>query len=306
MKTYTVYMHISPSGKRYVGITCLKPKKRWANGKGYKKNKYFINAINKYGWDNFQHIIVAKGLDEETAKWLEIELIRVWDSTNPNKGYNITFGGDGGNGYKPSDETRKKMSEAKKGKYLGEKHPMYGKYGENNPNYGKTRSEETKKKMSENHSDFKGKNHPQAKSVICITTGRIFDAMAEGAEYYNIHSCDIVNCCKGKLMSAGKLSDGTPLVWMYLEDYEKSTLDEINKKIEDAIKANDMSGKNNPNAKSVICLTTKRIFYTAKEGAEYYNCNYNNISLCCKGKRNYCGKYNGQKLVWKYIAITEL
>ena len=37
MNNYCVYKHTSPSGKVYVGITKLKPKYRWNNGKGYKR-----------------------------------------------------------------------------------------------------------------------------------------------------------------------------------------------------------------------------------------------------------------------------
>ena len=63
----------------------------------------------------------------------------------------------------------------------------------------------------------------------------------------------------------------------------------------------NFNGKNNPRAKSVICITTKRIFYTAKEGGEYYKCNYGHISACCKGKRKSCGVYKEQRLVWRYL-----
>lgn len=226
MNNYTVYMHISPSGKRYIGITCTKTNRRWQNGNGYKTQQYFYRAINKYGWDNFQHIIIAKGLDEETAKWLEIELIREWNTTNKDKGYNVTLGGEGDNGWTPSEETRKKLSEVKKGKThseetrkkmsesrKGEKHPMYGKCGENNPNYGKHRSEETKKKMSESRI-----KRGITKSVICVTTNIIFTTIKEGAEYYNCNN--ISSCCKGKRKSAGKLSDGTKLVWRFIEIIE--------------------------------------------------------------------------------------
>lgn len=62
-----------------------------------------------------------------------------------------------------SEETKIKLSKAKKGKYTGEKHSMYGKHhseeskkkmseahkGEKNHNYGKNMSEEQKKKISE-------------------------------------------------------------------------------------------------------------------------------------------------------------
>lgn len=53
--SYTVYMHITPSGKMYIGITGRNPLKRWgSNGSGYK-GQAFSNAIKKYGWDNMEH-----------------------------------------------------------------------------------------------------------------------------------------------------------------------------------------------------------------------------------------------------------
>ena len=67
------------------------------------------------------------------------------------------------------------------------------------------------------------------------------------------------------------------------------------------------TGENHPNAKAVICITTNAVFTTAKEGGEYYNCNHSNIIQCCKGKGyKSAGKYQGQKLVWRYIEIIEL
>ena len=93
-KCFTVYMHTSPNGKRYIGITCQRPVRRWGgNGYGYIDNTYFWRAIQKYGWDNFQHEILFEGLTKEEAEQKEIELIAFYDSTNPSKGYNITTGG---------------------------------------------------------------------------------------------------------------------------------------------------------------------------------------------------------------------
>lgn len=95
---YTVYMHISPSNKKYIGITKNKPIKRWDCGRGYKKNKYFWNAIQKYGWDNIEHIILYTELNEQDAKQKEIELISKYNSSDRRYGYNISKGGDLGNG----------------------------------------------------------------------------------------------------------------------------------------------------------------------------------------------------------------
>ena len=38
---YVCYMHISPSNKKYIGITCQETDRRWQKGKGYKNNQYF-------------------------------------------------------------------------------------------------------------------------------------------------------------------------------------------------------------------------------------------------------------------------
>ncbi len=73
---WTVYIHINKINlKTYVGITCKDLVRRWGtNGNGYS-SQIFGRAIQKYGWDNFSHIVVAKGLDAETAKFIEILLI---------------------------------------------------------------------------------------------------------------------------------------------------------------------------------------------------------------------------------------
>ena len=69
---YTVYKHTTPSGKIYIGITSNDPKYRWKNGYGYMNNKYFFNAIKKYGWNNISHEILFTGLSEEEAYSKEI------------------------------------------------------------------------------------------------------------------------------------------------------------------------------------------------------------------------------------------
>ena len=73
---FCVYIHISPSNKKYVGITSRKPSLRWSGGNGYKNNEHFYRAIQKYGWGNFQHLIVAKNLTKEEACKAEIDLIK--------------------------------------------------------------------------------------------------------------------------------------------------------------------------------------------------------------------------------------
>lgn len=64
-------------------------------------------------------------------------------------------------------------------------------------------------------------NNPNARKVICITTGVVFNTVLDGAEFYNCNRKHIGSCCTGKRKSCGKLPDGTKLQWMYYEDYLK-------------------------------------------------------------------------------------
>lgn len=117
---YCVYVHINKyNNKVYVGITSRKPQVRWQSGQGYKNNKHFYSAIQKYGWDSFQHEILYKFLTKEQACQKEKELIAYYNSNNSNYGYNQTIGGEGvtgAGGWKHTEETKLKMSLGHKGK----------------------------------------------------------------------------------------------------------------------------------------------------------------------------------------------
>ena len=111
-RKFHVYEHISPEGKYYIGITSKEsPEERWNRGYGYYDNKHFYSAIQKYGWNNFQHNIVASGLTLKEACDMEQLLIEKYDAMNPEHGYNHTTGG---NWSTPDDTTRKKLSESVK------------------------------------------------------------------------------------------------------------------------------------------------------------------------------------------------
>ena len=113
VNNYKVYMHISPNGKRYIGITNRNPERRWGNGEGYSYNEHFYRAIQKYGWDNFQHLILIDGISREKAAQMEVELIAQYKSNNEYYGYNLCEGGRGGcSGYKHTEAARCRISKA--------------------------------------------------------------------------------------------------------------------------------------------------------------------------------------------------
>jgi hypothetical protein len=89
---YSVYEHIFPNGKRYIGIS-KQAEKRWRNGDGYHAQTKVYKAIQHYGWENVKHNIIVDGVTKEQAEALEKYLIAAFDTIR--NGYNITTGGEG-------------------------------------------------------------------------------------------------------------------------------------------------------------------------------------------------------------------
>ena len=84
------------NGKIYIGMS-KNLKNRWsANGIHYKQSKRFYNAIQKYGWNNFEKIVLVEGLSFEEACDLEVKNISKYNSRDKKIGYNIAEGGNGG------------------------------------------------------------------------------------------------------------------------------------------------------------------------------------------------------------------
>ena len=187
MKTYCVYKHTAPHGKVYIGITCQLPCQRWARGKGYRNNWHFYNAIQKYGWDNFQHEILYTGLTQEEAAQKEYELIAQYDATNEERGYNRDYGGTV---RRPmSAETRQKISAAHKGKATtkGPAHPQWGKKGPLSQNYGRKHTPEERALMSANNT--------RKIPVVCIEDGKVYSSAVEAAKDKGTYGGSINACC---------------------------------------------------------------------------------------------------------------
>lgn len=167
MNSFTVYVHHIPNNKVYVGITQKKVSARWGkDGTGYKTQQLFWRAIQKYGWDNISHEIVAENLSKEEACQLEVDLIAKYKSNNPDYGYNISFGGDIVQlGLTRTDEQRKHISDGHKGialtdsqiehlnaiheKLKGVPRSEEVKVKISQANKGKVRTDEMRKRMSE-------------------------------------------------------------------------------------------------------------------------------------------------------------
>jgi len=168
-------------------------------GKGKGNRIYEKRKSIKPPKDKSRIIYLKQNLTEEEAFKHEIYMIDVFGRKDLGTGilYNMTDGGDGSSGCIPSEETRRKMSEAGKGRIFSKEHRRKigesnkrrivsaetrrkisdAHKGENNHNYGKTLSEETKRKQSEVKI---GKNNPNYGKSHSEETKRKISEAAKG------------------------------------------------------------------------------------------------------------------------------
>ena len=120
-KKYVVYrIYHNETEKSYIGITC-DYKRRTKDHFGCYGESCLHRAIRKHSKDKFAHEIVFECKSWKEACQEEQEYIKEFNTKDPN-GYNLTDGGEGASGYKPSLEARKNMSDAGKRKIFTKKH----------------------------------------------------------------------------------------------------------------------------------------------------------------------------------------
>lgn len=216
------------NGKMYVGQTqrtfAVRTKQHLS-----RSDTYFDKALAKYGLGNFSYEIIDRGntleeLNEKERYWIT-ECDCLWP-----KGYNLTVGGGGVNGYKHTDEQKRKMSDMKKGKMTGKDNPFYGlnhtveaiskmsnfqssrwtnearkersdnykgKFGGvDNPFYGKEHKQSSKCKMSKAKDNIKVK-------VRNIDTGEVFESLTLASKTHNVQVAHIKRVCKGQIKTCG-------------------------------------------------------------------------------------------------------
>lgn len=265
--TYCVYVHINKiNGKMYVGQTCQNPEKRWANGHGYTGSTYFYRAIQKYGWDNFEHEVVASNLTKEEADNFEKLLITTFNTMDENIGYNLTNGGDGMTGFKHSPETKEKMRQNNS--------------GANNNNYGKHLDAEWRRRISESTS---GAKHHDARAIFQYDLRgnfiRKWDYMQQAAEALNISAANISACCRHEQ----RMANG--FIWVYADDI----LSQVN-----------IRPYCHYHTQEIIQYDKQgneiRRWFDAKEAANALKLNRSTITKACVGKLKTAGGF-----IWRYI-----
>lgn len=142
MSKYLIYMATNTvNGMSYIGFTDDFDRRKNEHLRKSKNQLYdFHKALSEFGVDVFEWEILEEGIDRKNINHKEIEYIYLHGTYN--NGYNMTVGGEGsavmtddgrrriseankGNEYcvgrKISYETRKKMSDANRNRYVGDK-----------------------------------------------------------------------------------------------------------------------------------------------------------------------------------------
>ena len=290
-KEYCVYMYTSPSGKHYVGRSCNpKDVRAGKDGSGYRFCSAFWNAIQKYGWENFEYCVLEDGIRYDEIDVRENYWIEYYHSSTDENGYNLLMPFDEKKTYTDmtrqklseshvgqvvwnkgktgvySEEALKKMSDAHKGKNCGEDNPRYGKplpeeikeklrqyRGEKASMWGRHHSEETRRKISE-----RVKGHPGLKGELNPMYGK--------------HLPDEVKQKISKKMKGRFSGEKDPMYGVHL-----SPTEEMRKKLSDtsslSVMQFDMDG-------NYIATYKSR-----KEAAEVVGGDAGLVSACCVGKK---------------------
>lgn len=272
-RRYIVYIHTNlENNKKYIGLTSLAPNNRWRNGNGYCKSVYFNRAIQKYGWHNFKHEVVLQNLTKQEAEMFEIEMIKYYKTTDRKNGYNIDNGGNSSGkrsqetiekirlsniGKKRSDETKKRISENRKGKCTGSQN-----YG-----FGKHLSAKTKEKLKNINS----------KKIICIETKEIFNSAKEAGDILGIDYATIGRCCRKDFHI------GAGFHWAFYDEYIKNPDDNI------YLTSRKKTGK------TVYCEETKEYYPSLKHVSDLFKIDLSYLGKCMR-KGKICKGYH-----FKYI-----
>jgi group I intron endonuclease len=210
------------NGKSYIGITrqgllerVKQHLKESAGGRGHVLHK----AIRKYGVVNFTFEPVAFCGNGEEMKSMEMYCIARFGTKLP-RGYNMTDGGEGMTGHLVSDETRRKLSAAKKGIRPPESaiEKTRERLKRDNPAWGIGARLKISVAMrgwyqkNEHPRGYTGRTSVWRKKVICLDTGEVFSSITEASARYGGTRSNIASCIAGRL----KTSHGHR--WAYVEE----------------------------------------------------------------------------------------
>jgi group I intron endonuclease len=245
-------------GQTRVGFSARSYAHRRALNKKEHNNDYLQRAWDKYGEENFVFSVIEEcAIDELDTK--EIKWIAHYKENGGS--YNLESGGN--KNKIPSEYTRAKVS---KGVREAFKRPG------------------TVKRLRELAETRRGKNNNNAKRVICINTGEIFDTCTEAGEHFSFNGRYIGRVCSGDRTTVNGLQ------FAYYKEGEKYEL----KSIIPRTKGNHHASR------KIICINNGMIFDSVVSAGEYFNINPKNIHQVVLGKNRCTSNEKDELLQFAY------
>lgn len=285
-------MHTSPSGKRYIGITKQKLEERWGkDGYRYQRCTLFWRAIQKYGWENFEHVVIDSADTLEEANEKEKHYIIKYRTNDADYGYNCTEGGDGVAGWKANDEQRQKNSDAKKKMWEDEEvRALLTKERRNRGN-----SPEEKKRLSDiSKRAWQDEEYASKQRANLLKISQDEEQRKHRSETMIKkwkEDSQFVNAMQAHLR---KIHDDDTLKKKHSEDMKR--LWEENREVF-LQNRSYLSGSKNPMARAVKCVEMNATFETAREAERETGVSAKNISNVLRGKNKTAGGYH-----WEYAT----
>lgn len=193
------------NGKWYVGQS-VDVKKRWRSHRrelslGIHPNAHLQSAFSFYGNGAFSFELLEEcaesDLDDREIFWID-------EKGSYLNGYNLTTGGNGTRGLQVSDEMRRKMSMARRGRKHSEQTIQRIREGHINSERSiahMKRIKETKRLRSvtdKEREHLQRLTKKQCKPVLCVETGVVYESAHEAARAIGSYQSNISACCRGK------------------------------------------------------------------------------------------------------------
>lgn len=209
---YTIYKITNLVNRKcYIGQTKNSLKQRFKAHKN-DKNASMHNIIQKYGVENFSIVAIDYANNRSEAIEKEVFWTIFFKSTDSDYGYNKVEGDGMLKGEKNPNfgkhlplETRKKISNTLKGRYVGEKNPNFGKHPSketlekvSGQNHWTTRKKFTKEALKKKHDALYRKPTFRSRPVRCVETGEVQPFAKEFHYKYGYDGDKILECCKGR------------------------------------------------------------------------------------------------------------
>lgn len=273
------------NGKRYLGQKKFDEFNDWKHYLG--SGTILQHAIKKHGRKNFSRNIVCLCSSLEELNESEYNLSVFLNVVEDPNWYNIVYGGGATKGLRHTEETRKQMSKQRKGKYSGDKNPMYGKP---RPDGGGIPS----------------------KKVINLNTLKVYENSHSAERDNNLSIGCLSSVCLGKRYTAGGH------FWMYYDDYmlmlnkmsheeillnkQKEIYDSKHKRRTEEVKQKISNNSRNKHKVVQYSISGEKIkeYDSIQMAAKNTNTNATSLKDCCTHKYKTANGF-----IWRYKEEVE-